>query len=114
MTSRLPNADSAIVDLAKITEYLLNDAHPQGSAKSRFLKLFGFKLDRPDELERALLAHARAHPISRIRSSLFGPKFEVSGPMAAPDGRLLHVRTVWIIRLGDANPAFVTLKPLRR
>src|SRR5438128_2782287 len=38
----LPNANLAIVDREKITEYLLNAAHPDNGGKAAFFAGFGF------------------------------------------------------------------------
>ena len=40
--SQLPRAAHATLADAKITQYLLNSAHPDGAAKARFFQAFGF------------------------------------------------------------------------
>jgi hypothetical protein len=40
---KLPNADHALVDRDKITEYLLNPAHPDNGGKAKFFKALGFR-----------------------------------------------------------------------
>jgi hypothetical protein len=42
---KLPNAERAIVEREKITEYLLNPTHRYGASKARFFADFGFHLD---------------------------------------------------------------------
>ena len=41
---KLPYADQAVVEQAKICEYLLNPAHRFGASKARFFVEFGFTL----------------------------------------------------------------------
>jgi hypothetical protein len=39
---RIPGADRAVVDEAKIRHYLLSPEHPVGDPKARFFKALGF------------------------------------------------------------------------
>jgi hypothetical protein len=41
---RVPNADQAIIDPRKITDYLLSQTHPDGAPKAAFFESFGFTL----------------------------------------------------------------------
>ena len=43
---KLPNAHLAVVERAKIVEYLLNPAHPDNGGKAPFFMALGF---RPDD-----------------------------------------------------------------
>jgi hypothetical protein len=38
----------------------------------------------------------------------------VDGPLTAPDGTILNVRSAWYIDLGGDAPRFVTAHPLPR
>ena len=109
--AKLPNAEHAMVPPLKITGYLLNDSHPTGGPKSAFLQRFGFLLARPDALEAALLAHALAHDVRMSITTSRGMKYEISGPMVCPDGRMPIVKTVWIVLNGETAPRFVTAVP---
>ena len=40
---KLPNAEQAIVERAKIADYLLDPAHPYGASKAHFFTQFGFR-----------------------------------------------------------------------
>jgi hypothetical protein len=51
--AKLPNIDAVIVEDAKLTEYLLNPAHPRGAAKANFLARFGFSAERPEQAREA-------------------------------------------------------------
>ncbi len=61
--AQLPNADRALVDRAKIVDYLLASTHKDGSAKSRFLADFGVRLDAPDVLLATLTLHAQSNEV---------------------------------------------------
>ncbi|MFM8807825.1 MAG: DUF6883 domain-containing protein [Chthoniobacterales bacterium] len=41
-----------------------------------------------------------------------GTSYAVDGPLSAPDGSRLQVRSVWFIDSGGDTPRFVTAHPL--
>lgn len=109
---KLPNAHLSIVEREKITEYLLNPGHRFGASKARFFSGFGFHLDAWETLARALSEHAQRHEVSAERDTGFGPRYEVDGPPATPDGRDPLVRTVWQLDDGDVAPRLITAYPI--
>jgi hypothetical protein len=111
---KLPGAASAIVDKAKIVDYLLNSDHLIGRAKSRFLESYGFRTTEWVVLKAAILAHAETHECADISQTAYGRSFSIDGPMKAPDGRHPTVRVVWFIREGEEIPRLVTLFPSRK
>ena len=56
---RLPNAERAQIDPAKVRDYLLAPDHPDGASKARFFAALGFARARWPLLRDALLAVAR-------------------------------------------------------
>lgn len=111
---RLPNAERAIVLAVKLESYLLPPAHPRGRGKALFFLSFGFRMSRPSVLERALLKHVLDHDVARTIETPHGVKYEIEGPMPAPDGRAPVVRSVWIIDTDGEQPRFVTAIPGER
>lgn len=109
--AKLPNIDDAIVEDAKLADYLLNATHPQGGAKARFLASFGFSAARLDEAREAFLEHARRNEISGMQQTRLGTLCEVDGPLPSPDGRDPVVRTVWMHDIGTNTPRLVTMVP---
>ena len=109
--SRVPNAAFAVVEPAKISSYLLVESHPEGGPKAVFFKRFGFDLNNSQALVSALLMHVATHPVTRVRVTIFGAKYEVTGPLLAPDGRLPKVKSVWAIDHGTSIPRFITAFP---
>ena len=109
---KMPNGDRAWISPMKLTGYLLSEEHPEGSSKARFLKRFGFEARPPKVLEEALLESAREGEVVLEQSTEHGVKYEVVGPLRAPDGRRPRVVTVWIVE--DDIPRFVSLNPSRR
>jgi hypothetical protein len=107
---RLPGADRAVVEVAKIASYCLNPLHPWGRHKARaFSQRLG--LTRADVfLVRSLLLtavsardNAEPGPVDG-----FGARYVLDFPIAGPKGSAL-VRSVWIVRAGDDYPRLVTV-----
>jgi hypothetical protein len=109
---RLPNPELAIVEREKITDYLLNAGHPYGASKAKFFAEFGFWLEGREALATALLEHGRRNNVARRKETGFGPRYEVEGDLAAPDGRRPRVRTVWQVDEGQIAPRLITAYPL--
>jgi hypothetical protein len=108
---RLPNAESAIIEDVKITQYLLSSTHHRGLAKAAFFESFGFRLDAWHLFASALFDHAQAYEVSRTASTLFGEIFEVNGRLVSPDGRNPWVLVVWFYPSGESLPRLVTAVP---
>lgn len=109
---RLPNVDDAIIDEAKMTNYLLSVEHPAGRAKARFFHHFGFGLEAWEMLRTALLEHARNHAIASREATPYGMKYVIEGPLVTPGGRNPMVRAVWFVESGQEYPRFVTAYPM--
>jgi len=61
---KLPNAHLAVVEQAKICEYLLNPAHRYGASKARFFEEVGFRPQAWEVLAVALRHHGRENESS--------------------------------------------------
>ena len=108
----LPNADLALVERAKITEYLLNIQHGYGASKARFFVKFGFELRAWETLAEMLREHGQSYEVRRTRETLWGPRYEVEGELSTPDGRRPRIRTVWQLDDGEIAPRLITAYPL--
>jgi hypothetical protein len=108
---RLPNAERAIVDEAKVRGYLLSTEHPVGRFKAAFLRQLGFTDANWQELQRALLALAQTGDATLDSTSAYGRKFRVRAMLQGPTGRSMSLVAVWIIRSGEDVPRFVTAFP---
>lgn len=108
---RLPNADSVVVEDAKVRNYLLSPTHPVGRFKSVFFVALGFSLDRWETLRDALLQLARTGEAVPGQPSPFGLKFEIRAILQGPSGRQAKVVTIWMVSNSQDFPHFVTAHP---
>ena len=105
---RLPNSDRAVIDSAKIRDYLLSTSHPVGRFKARFFESLGYSAENWEQIDtdiRDLIAVAEARPGEKTE---YGQKYEVRGSMTGPNGRSAEVVTVWIVLTGEDVPRFIT------
>ena len=107
---KIPGAERAVVDEAKIRDYLLSKQHPVGSAKARFFAQLGFEREDwtvlRDELHGFAIRDAQLGETTR-----FGQKYVVTGTIQAPTGATVPLTAVWIVLNGEDFPRFVTAYP---
>ncbi len=109
---RIPNAEDAWVARGKLIKYLLSTTHPVGRSKADFFRRMGFTDANVGELEKGLVTIAKTEEVLDTERSEHGTKYIIHGSMATPGGRVVRVRTVWIIEHGQEGPRFVTAYPL--
>lgn len=109
---KLPSANLAVVEQAKIADYLLNPKHRFGASKARFFAEFGFRREVWEVWAAALREHGEKSEVTKIQETGFGPRYEVDGELAAPDGRRPLLRSVWQVDDGQIVPRLITAYPL--
>jgi hypothetical protein len=107
----LPSAPAALIERAKITEYLLSAAHPVGRFKAVFFRALGFSASSWSDLRDAIHALAQTGAAAELPPTAFGRRFEVRGTLVGPSGRSARIVTAWIVRSDEDLPRFVTAYP---
>lgn len=107
---KLPGAERAVVDSAKVRNYLLSPEHPVGRAKARFFVQCGFERASWTALQDQLLRLA-TEDAALGDTTPFGQKFVTRGTIQAPGGGTVAVVAVWIVLNGEDFPRFVTAYP---
>jgi hypothetical protein len=106
--AKVPNAESAILDIRKIAEYCLNPVHPRGRHKARvFRDALDLMQDDAGWLQAALLDGLRQGEATELSNDVLGSRWRVDMPVSR-HGKSVVVRTVWIVRSGEQIPRFVT------
>ena len=109
----LPNVESAIVPLRKLTEYPLDPNHTRGSDKSRvFAAALGFNKGNVQSLADQISKAVLYHPAVEQQATAFGRKFAVNVPVTGPIGSGT-VRTGWILKTGETIPRMTTVYVLK-
>jgi hypothetical protein len=66
MENQIPNIGAAIIEEAKIKEYLLNLSYPDGRGKAIFFSSKGFSIENIEDFRKMLISQARNNPVSKI------------------------------------------------
>lgn len=111
MPNHVPDREHAVVDLRKITHYLLDINHSIGGGKAKFFLRHGFNMSAPEEMEAALLGHILARVVIGTEVNQFGVKYVVSCHINTPDGANPCIRSVWIVETANPVPRLVTAIP---
>lgn len=109
---RVPYLENAVIDEAKIVDYLLSDTHERGRGKAGFFKRFGFSVAQWDVLKDAFLRHLLENEVADKVFTEEAAKYVVEGPFPTPDERTPLVRAVWRIEKGTNFPRLITAVPL--
>ena len=105
---KLPNAENAVVDIAKLHDYCLNPNHPEGKHKARvFKEKLGITKDDAERLRDVILEAVLKVEATEQESTEFGRRFIVDFQVSWPQGIIMCtavVRSAWIIRNDEDFP----------
>jgi hypothetical protein len=101
---KLPHAEIAVVELAKLRDYCLNPDHLRGRHKARvFASALGLTADQAEQLQGALLDAAHTQEAAATDRDEFGQRYVLDFTMKGPAG-LANMRSCWIVRSGEDIP----------
>ncbi len=101
---KLPNADRAVVDIAKLRDYCLSTRHPRGRHKARvFAAVLGLTVEHAETFRAALALAARTEAVTSGESDVYGDRYMLDFWMNGPTGGAT-VRSTWIVRRGEDFP----------
>src|SRR2546421_5770874 len=96
---RLPNAERAVVEIAKLRDYCLNPEHEEGKHKARvFAAALGFTLENAEMLRDSLLT-AASEDARFGKMTSHGQLYVIDAVLHGPAGEAA-VRSAWILELG--------------
>ncbi len=113
---RLPNAENAVIDIAKLQDYCLNPNHPEGKHKARvFQRKVGIRRSHAEQLRQVILQAILTEDALEQQSTVYGRRYVVDVAVSTVEGEdvLLTegviksralVRTAWIIRNEEDFP----------
>jgi hypothetical protein len=99
----------SVIGDQKLKEYLLSPRLEDD--KSGFLAIAGYTTSHWRELEADLRNLIAEKDADLTRSTVYGDMYEVKGSLAGPNGKTLHVISVWIRLKANSETRFVTLVP---
>ncbi len=97
----------AVVDDAKVRDYLLNPDNLQNRGNAGLFGPFGFTSDEWRVLAASLLRHSIDNEIASETVSPQGTKYVVRCNLVSPDGSNPCLTSVWIVDTGGLIPRLV-------
>jgi hypothetical protein len=105
---KLPNAERAFVDIAKLRDYSLNAEHKEGKHKARvFAAALGLGIDDAEWLQKKLLDVAQSDDCRLGRRTESGHRYLIDFELSR-EGKSARLRSVWIVRTEEDHPRLVT------
>ena len=105
---KLPNGDRAVVDLAKLRVYCLNEQHLRGRHKARvFSSALGITTEDAEILRQTLLDAAIEKDAILGEQDDYGQRYVLDFRMTGPRGSAT-VRSLWIVLTCEKVPRLVT------
>ena len=105
---KLPNAEQAFVDLAKLREYALDPAHEEGKHKARvFASALGLSRNDAEWLRDQLLVAARNFDCTSGRKTEHGQRYAIDFDVTIR-GKTARLRSAWNVRPAENFPRLVT------
>jgi hypothetical protein len=115
---KLPNAENAVVDIAKLRDYCLNPNHPKGKHKARaFREKLGFERNDAELLRQSILEAILKSEAIEEKATEYGRRFVIDFEIQRGVGVIMYsavVRTAWIIRNNEDFPRLTTCFNPRR
>ncbi len=94
---RLPNTESAVVDMEKLRDYVLDPQHPRGRHKARvFAAALGITTEDAEGLRDELLAAAITYDATPTTHNGYGQRYVLDFHMEWRTKQAV-VRTTWIV-----------------
>ena len=108
----LPNAEKAVVEIKKLTEYILDPEHPDGKHKARlFAGALGLGRENAEDLRTALLYAVKTNEATYGKFDRFGQRYTVDF-LFEWQGRHAIIRSGWIIEHDSDIPRLTTAYPV--
>jgi Domain of unknown function (DUF6883) len=108
---RIPNADRAVIEPAKLHDYLLSRGHAVGRFKASFFLALGYSADTWRQLESDLRGQHLSRDATAEPPTDYGRKHAIRDTLVGPSGQSAEVVSVWVVRTGEDFPLFVTAYP---
>ncbi len=109
----MPNGEKAVVEIAKLRDYCLSVAHPEGRHKARvFRAVLGMGPADSAMLQERLQAAAPEQDAVAGEVDGFGQRYVIDFPLEY-SGRRALVRSAWIVLVDDNSPRLTSCYVLR-
>lgn len=108
---RIPHPDRAVIEPAKLRDYLLSPTHPVGRFKAPFFLALGYSAAEWDRLTADLRGQHLPLEAVPAAATAYGQKYIIRATLVGPSGASAEVVTVWVVRANEDFARFVTAYP---
>jgi len=105
-------SQDALISDEKLTKYLL--ASRKRNDKSGWLAQAGYRLETWPILRRDLVQQVLPNDASFVERTEYGEVYEIVGRLKGPNGKILPVRTIWMVENATKTTKFITMYPDKR
>jgi hypothetical protein len=104
MPMKLPNVETAFIDIQKLRDYSLNIEHDRGQHKARlFLAILGLSAEDAEDLQIILLEAIQIYDAISTSQDEYGQRYLVDFPLTR-NGNTATIRSTWIVRPTEIFP----------
>ena len=107
----LPARERVQIEPAKVRDYLLSKEHAVGRFKATFFEGLGYSASEWTRLESDLRQLAMTGDATLGKQTKYGQHYEIRGTLRGPSGKAAQLMTIWIVRLNEDAPRFITAFP---
>jgi hypothetical protein len=105
------NPDHAVIEPAKLHDYLLSRSHPVGRFKAAFFQALGYSSEDWRRLDADLRSQHLSKEAVGGESTPYGRKYVIHATLVGPTGASAGLVSVWVVRAGEDFARFVTAYP---
>lgn len=109
---KLPYRKNVYIPKEKLTAYLLSQTHAVGRFKSKYFHALGYGELNVSLFEKDFRTIAQSQDVKEVLSTPYGKKYIIDGKIETPSGKVVKLRTVWIIEEEQKRPRFITVYPV--
>ncbi len=101
---KLPNVETAFIDVQKLRDYSLNIEHDRGQHKARlFVAILGLSAKDAEELQIILLEAIQVYDAISTSQDEYGQRYVVDFPLTRNENTAT-IRSTWIVRPTETFP----------
>jgi len=109
--AQIPNYEKAIIDAAKLRDYVLSNSHPIGRFKAVLFQQMGYGQENWEQLAKDIITQHLTLNAELGEKTKYGQKYMIAGDIKGPSGRVIRLKSIWIILTGEDFARFITIYP---
>lgn len=109
--AKLPNYEKAFIDPTKIRGYILSTEHPIGRFKAALFQRIGYTKENWEKLINDIRNYHLPLDAEPVERNKYGRKYVIKGNFKSPSGKIVMLKSMWIILDGEDIPRFITIYP---